>query len=120
MQQSIRYLNGFRICEFYRDYWIVENGKVISTRNTHGYRILKPRPKNGGYLFVFVDGLECAVHRLVATAFLPNPDNKPEVDHIDRDVTNNSLSNLRWVTTQENAKAWRDDERSNGRLKVNR
>lgn len=42
------------------------------------------------------------VHRLVAKAFLPNPENKPEVDHIDGDRSNNCLSNLRWVSGLEN------------------
>lgn len=42
------------------------------------------------------------VHRLVATAFLPNPDNLPEVDHIDANPSNNQLCNLRWVTKAEN------------------
>lgn len=43
-----------------------------------------------------------AVHRLVALAFIPNPENKPCVDHIDRDVSNNDVSNLRWATYHEN------------------
>jgi len=42
------------------------------------------------------------VHRLVAAAFIPNPDGLPEVDHIDADRANNMLSNLRWVTSKEN------------------
>ena len=42
------------------------------------------------------------LHRIVATAFIPNPDNKPEVDHIDGNPANNSVENLRWVTATEN------------------
>lgn len=42
------------------------------------------------------------VHRLVALTFLPNPDNLPDVDHIDRDKRNNSVANLRWVTKVQN------------------
>ena len=42
------------------------------------------------------------VHRLVAEAFLPNPDNLPEVDHIDANPSNNNLSNLHWVSHKEN------------------
>jgi hypothetical protein len=44
-----------------------------------------------------------SVHRLVALTFIPNPENKPLVDHIDRNRQNNHLSNLRWVTHIENA-----------------
>jgi len=42
------------------------------------------------------------IHRLVATAFLPNPDNLPVVDHIDRNSENNRLDNLRWYSQSDN------------------
>ena len=42
------------------------------------------------------------IHRLVADAFIPNPENKPVVDHIDTNPANNNVENLRWTTVQEN------------------
>lgn len=65
------------------------------------------RHQNGsGYLCVVLskdsEGTNKLVHRLVAEAYVPNPDNLPIVDHIDEDKTNPSASNLRWVTTQQN------------------
>ena len=43
-----------------------------------------------------------AIHKLVAQAFIPNPDNRPYVDHINGDKHNNLVTNLRWVTNSEN------------------
>lgn len=55
-----------------------------------------------GYCVVAIDKRLYYVHRLLAEAFIPNPDNKPCVDHIDRVRHNNTVSNLRWATRSEN------------------
>lgn len=44
------------------------------------------------------------IHRLVAEAYLPNPENLPQVDHIDNDKTHNYLNNLQWITSRDNSR----------------
>lgn len=70
-------------------------------------KLLKPSNTSTGYKKVELckDGKRKSfkVHRLVAIAFIPNPDNKPEVNHIDGNKINNNIDNLEWVTSSENS-----------------
>jgi NUMOD4 motif/HNH endonuclease len=70
-------------------------------------RILKPVKNCYGYMVVTLNkngaGAQFRVHRLVAKAFVPNPENKPQINHKDTNKQNNQCSNLEWVTQSENA-----------------
>lgn len=57
-----------------------------------------------GYLMVRYQGKNYSVHRLVGDCHVPNPMNKPEIDHIDRNPKNNRADNIRWVERSENCK----------------
>ena len=60
----------------------------------HGYRYVKLLNDGEKYH-------NYPIHKLVAQAFIPNPENKPQVDHIDSNPLNNNVENLRWVTFEE-------------------
>lgn len=70
--------------------------------------IMKIQFNNKGYCFVCFKEKgkrkNLLVHRLVAEAFIPNPENKTEVNHIDGNPKNNNINNLEWVTPSENRK----------------
>ena len=102
-------------------YYISEDGNVFNSINCrrvklskNNYKQLKSWPnKNTGYHTVVLRSINYKtkalyVHRLVAGAYIPNPKNKPQVNHIDGDKSNNHVSNLEWVTQKENMKHAKD------------
>lgn len=91
------------------DYIVSIDGKVYSTNNygrAKYHQEISQRKNKDGYMQVTVgrtgDRSQYRVHRMVAEAFIPNPDNLPEVNHKDNDRTNNSVDNLEWCTHEYN------------------
>lgn len=78
-------------------------------------RILKSSKHVSGYLMVNLSKNSVTshqrIHRLVAQAFIPNPENKPDINHVDEDKTNNNVNNLEWSTRKENCNHGTRNER---------
>ena len=79
---------------------VYSHRRLVSGKFKTVERIQHMNPK--GYMQVRLNGKTYTVHRLVATAFIPKSSPKPQVNHIDSNRANNDVSNLEWVTHQEN------------------
>ena len=96
-------METYKEIDEYNNYEISNMGNV---RNKKTGLILKNRLSKTGYYCVGLSfngkHKRFSVHRLIALYFIPNPHNKPFVDHINRIRTDNSINNLRWATPSEN------------------
>jgi len=88
----------------YKDtpYFVTEDGKIFGIR---GHQ-LKLNANSSGYFNIYSTRLKknFTIHRMVAELYVPNPLNKPHINHIDGNRLNNHYTNLEWVTRSENMK----------------
>lgn len=104
--ENVTNMEMFKDIKGYPDYQVSNFGRVWN-KKTQKY--MKPSPKSNGYYQINMIALNGKrkkeyIHRLVALAFVENPNNYPEVDHINRNKSDNRASNLRWANRSMNAR----------------
>ena len=102
-----------KLIEGFENYYITEEGKVWSEKSQ---KFMKPHLDKYGYEIIAIsedsyNRKKFKVHRLVAKAFLPNPEDKPMVCHKNHDRADNRVENLVWGTHKENMQMSVDDDR---------
>jgi hypothetical protein len=87
-------------------YFITEDGRVYSNISNK-LKLMKPQKTYRGYYYIDLriekNKLRRYIHRLVAETYIDNPNNLPQVNHIDENKTNNNLDNLEWCSNHHNA-----------------
>ena len=113
--------------EPYEKFQVSNFGRILNLNyyNTGKAKLMEPSYDGQGYLKVKLsknkETKQCYVHRLVAETFITNPENLPEVNHIDEDKTNNRVDNLEWKSHKDNINHGTRNERAakantNGKL----
>lgn len=100
-------LEQFKRVKNFEDRYLISNlGRVVTFYKNGKQKQLKWQENNFGYMKVnlWVNGIRkiALVHKLVAEHFIPNPDNKTDVNHKIRDKRNNAFWNLEWMTRKDN------------------
>lgn len=107
-EESLDNEEWYEIKDLDSRYFISSEGRILSLC-LDGYKLMQPFICGDGYYYVDLrkngKDIKCRVHRLVAEAFLDNPDNKPIVHHRDTNRRNNKSSNLQWMTDAEHTLA---------------
>ena len=104
--------------EIYEDFEVSNLGRIksLNYRRTGKAELMTPSENTDGYFKVNLrkngENKTCYVHRLIAQTFIPNPENKPEINHIDEDKTNNRVDNLEWKWHKDNINHGTHNERS--------
>ncbi|SHJ53539.1 NUMOD4 motif-containing protein [Clostridium cavendishii DSM 21758] len=105
LRQAQKEYEEWKSIKGYDDKYFISNKGRVKSIKYKAPRILKPRVDNYGYYRVALcEGnkvKDYKIHRLVASAFLENAENKTTVNHIDGNKTNNSVENLEWATSSE-------------------
>lgn len=110
----MEFLEEWRQIRGFPNYLISNLGRVYSKQSD---RLLKLALKKSGYVYVALSDTDkiiknLRVHRLVAEAFIPNPDNLPCINHKDENKVNNRIDNLEWCTAKYNANYGSRNERT--------
>lgn len=117
-QEIISKVIGKVVRDIANNYYISEDGMVLRLHHIEDYMFeiieIMPTKNNAGYLQVsnpYTMHGAIGVHQLVARAFIPNGEQKKEVNHKDRNKENNTIENLEWVTHKENMEHYWNEKR---------